>query len=541
MKPTIRVIPPTGQAYSSLAPALEKAGFTLEECMPSQEGAPCPSVVLADLTTAHQDVIGALEILEKRCADQDIILLLLIDDKHTHTAFPLTAKGHSILWHVAEPPENAIERLDTCLRKRAYLQRRLRVQTMIPLYRIAQAFTDLTNLSDLLQSILETAIQETGADRGSIMLLDEGSQTLYIGAAVGLPRDVVEHHRQKVGEGIAGWVAEHQRPLILTEGDIPPFALPWLRGRNAYSSISVPMLHQGTLVGVLNLTKRPGKTPFIEGDVEFITILATQAAAAIQNARLFSQIQEAYHQLQHLDRLRTQIIDIAAHELRTPVSVIKGYMELLQELGLPELDAYLPPILRSVQKLESLARDLFELSTLHALERAPTPQRVDTSRWLAHLLEEYRPQAEAKGITLESHIAPEAAYALFDPEHVAAILHHLLRNALKFTPAGGRVRVSAERVRNDFVIHVDDSGPGIPPGERERIFQEFYQIEEVETRHHEGLGIGLALARTLAHAHHALLRVEESPLGGARFSVYIPQPVQEEPTQWVSEKSSTHR
>ncbi len=399
---------------------------------------------------------------------------------------------------------------------------------MVPLYRIAQAFTGLTNLSELLQNILETAIQEIGADRGSIMLLDEPSQTLYIGAAVGLPQDVVQYHRQKVGAGIAGWVAEHRTPLILTEGEIPPFVLSWLRGRNAYSSISVPMLHQGNLVGVLNLTKRPGKAPFIEGDVEFITILAAQAAAAIQNAKLFSQIQEAYHQLQHLDRLRTQIIDIAAHELRTPVSVLKGYIELLQDLQYPELDLFLPPILRSITQLENLARDLFDLSTLNALERSPSPQRVNTQEWLDRLLAEYLPQAEEKGILLKSHVQPDASQAQFDPEHIATILRHLLHNALKFTPAGGYVRVLAERKGDNFVIHVDDSGPGIPPEERQRIFQEFYQVEDVSTRHHDGLGIGLALARALAHAHHAFLRVDESPLGGARFSIYIPQPAQQD-------------
>lgn len=527
MTPIIWVLAPQTQALEHVLSHLERAQFTVRPYRDS-EVTGNPLIVLADLTSDAQAQLATLKQISQEHPLSNVIFLLITDDETFRDAFPLMSTTHTLLWHVSEPPELLAQRLRACLQRRATFQRQMRTQAMRPLYRIAQAFTNLSNLEDLLQNILETAIQETDADRGSIMLLDEGSQTLYIAAAVGLPQDVVRHHRQKVGEGIAGWVAENRRPLILTEGEIPPFVLPWLRGRNAYSSVSVPLLHQGTLVGVLNLTKKPGKVPFMEGDTEFITILATQAAAAIRNAKLFTQIQEAYHQLRQLDQLRTQIIDIAAHELRTPVSVLKGYVELLEEMDLPQLTPFLPPIVRSVRQLERLARDLFDLSTLHALGRAPEPEEVEVEPWLTEVLEKHRSLAAQRQITLTHHVAPAARVALFDPKHVEVILRHLLQNALTFTPAKGRVHVSVERVANDLIFHVDDSGPGIPPEERKRIFQSFYQIEAVETRQHGGLGIGLTLARTLAHTHHGTLEVGDSPLGGARFSLHLPQPVEED-------------
>ncbi len=523
---TIWIVPPTGPAFAQLRPGFIEEAFRLRplprtSLLPNDD----PLVLLADLTGTPRRVLDRLRHTLTSRPDAPFFLLL-VDDRSLDDIITLTSLGDCTLWHISEPPAVFIERARAIWTRHRERQRVQRFNAVIPLYHIAQFFADATDLDKLLQRVLETALHETEADRGSIMLLEEEAQVLYVAAAVGLPEEVLHHHRQKVGEGIAGWVAQHHQPLILTEGEIPPFALSWLRGRNAYSSISVPMIHQGKTVGVLNLTKAPGKIPFREGDVEFITILASQAATAIRNARLFSQVQAALDELRQLDRLRTQIIDIAAHELRTPVAVIKGYIELLEETADDELARYLAPIHRNVRRLESLVRDLFELSTVRALGRTPQPRSVETAAWVLPWLERYRERAGEKHITLSSAIAPDAETAWFDQEHVAAILHHLLTNAIKFTPEEGTIEVRLEKENARFLIHVDDSGPGIPESERERIFRDFYQVEDVSTREHEGLGIGLTLARTLASAHNIRICVDDSPLGGARFTLVIPQPVE---------------
>lgn len=522
MQQHIWVVHPTGDLFSRAEEVLRQAGFILtplpQEELPSDQ----PFVLLADLSGDVDRVIATLERLPLSPGQDDIRLLLV--PHHMISALPhLLSRGLCVAWAEHEPPEHLVERVRGLLERYAAMRREHRLQAMVPLYSLAQSFADLDNLQALLQRVLETAIQETGADRGSIMLLEEEGNYLYIGAAVGLPEHIVREQRQRVGEGIAGWVAEHRRPLILTEGEIPPFALPWLRGRNAYSSISLPMIHQNHLLGVLNLTKNPGRPPFQEGDAEFIGILAVQAAAVIRNARLYMRLQHAYRDLQQLDRLRTQIIDIAAHELRTPVTVIKGYFELIRELNMPELDALLPPIERNLERLETLVRDLFDLSTLRSLERVPRPRPVDIPRWLEEHLARYREQATAAGIHLDHRVDAAARSAVFDPEHLTAILRHLISNAIKFTPRGGRVQVTVERVPPFLAFHVDDSGPGIPEEERHRVFEEFYQVEEVSTRSHEGLGVGLSLARALARAHGGTIEIADGPLGGARVSVLIPQ------------------
>ena len=511
---------PTGRLFPAARDALQQAGFTVTAFPDAAPPTDRPLILLADLSAAAERVIETLNRLPLP-AHQDDVRLYLVDAPALAYLPNLIARGLCAAWLEHSPPAQLVDDLRRLLERYTAIRHAHRLQAMIPLYDLAQSFADVDDLDTLLQRVLNTAITETGADRGSIMLLAEEGDYLYIAAAIGLPDDIVREQRQRVGEGIAGWVARHRQPLVLTEGEIPPFALPWLRGRNAYSSVSLPMIHQNQVLGVLNLTKAPGRPPFVAGDVEFIGILAALGATVIHNARLFMRLQRAYRDLQRLDRLRTQIIDIAAHELRTPVTVIKGYFALLRDLNLPEIAAYLAPMERHLERLETLARDLFDLSTLRRLERRPRPRDVDLAAWLEQEAPRYHNLAQEKGIHVDIHLGADTAR--LDPDYLSAILRHLVSNAIKFTPEQGRVAVDISRQPHGLVVTVDDSGPGIPEPERERVFDAFYQVEDVSTRTHEGLGVGLSLVRALARAHGGTVKITNSPLGGARIIVTLPQ------------------
>ena len=522
MHSQIWFISPTGYLLEQVREVLEREQFVLAPLPQTSLPKETPFLLLADLSASPEQTLATLESLSLQPGQDDIRIVLVPTSGLEHLPRAL-ARALCVVWVEHEPKAVLVQRLRQLLDQYKAIRRKHRLQAMIPLYKLAQSLADLDDLNTVLHRVLQTAIEETGADRGSIMLLEEESNLLYIGAAVGLPAHIVREQRQQVGEGIAGWVVQHRKPLVLTEGEIPPFALPWLRGRNAYSSVSLPLIHQNQVLGVLNLTKEPGRPPFQEGDVEFISILAAQTAAVIHNVRLFMQLQRAYQDLQQLDRLRTQIIDIAAHELRTPVTVIRGYFDLLREADIPAIAPFLEPIERHLERLEALARDLFDLSSLRSLEREPEPRAIDVAGWLANYLEEYRQLAENKGVRLTHAVSQEITQAVFDPEYLAGILRHLISNALKFTPSGGQVSVTVERKYGSLLFHVDDSGPGIPERERERVFSEFYQVEEVSTREHEGLGVGLSLARALARAHQGTIEIGDSPIGGARVTVLIPE------------------
>ena len=517
----VYIVPPIDAHARRAREVLTREGFVVREF-----GEPVPEdsstlLFVLSLIEHPEHVLHMLKAFPSSSKRDELYVVLVTPDSLSF--LPEVAKrGLCITWSPDEREDLLPERVRAVLAAHDRLYRAHRVRAMIPLYALAQSFADMEDLSVLLHRILDTAIREVGADRGSVMLLDESERVLYVAAAIGLPEQAMQQ-RQRVGEGIAGWVAKVRRPLILTEGQIPEFVHPWLRRRNAYSSISIPMVHAGNLLGVLNLTKHPGRQPFKEGDAEVAGILAAQAAALIHNARLYVELQRAYRDLQQLDRLRTQIIDIAAHELRTPVTVIKGYLELIAEMEIPEIHPYLSPIMRHLARLEALARDLFDLHTLRSLEKEPQPRLVTVAEWLKEaVVAPYVELIARKNQSLEVDIDPSAEQLVFDPDHVAAILRHLLSNAVKFTPEGGQIALRVRREGKEAVFHVDDSGPGIPIGERKRVFQGFYQSEDVSTREHEGLGIGLTLAQALAHAHGGTITIGDSPLGGARVSVRIP-------------------
>jgi len=320
-----------------------------------------------------------------------------------------------------------------------------RLKALVPLYQVSQAFMLDLHLVDLLQRIIETAVEATGALRGSLMLIDEDRQELTIEAAVGMPPEVVATARERVGRGIAGWVARTGMPLVINnEEDIPSFVRPSLRGGMAHSAVCLPLTVKGRIIGVINLTKTRGQPPFTRGDAELLSVLAGQAAIAIENARLFEEMERAYEDLRKLDEMKSDFINVAAHELRTPVAVVLGYTTLLAEqmsgwwqacpggqpapgltartglgqapgagtgvretpsgLNSQAVNEYIEAILRNAQRLQDLADNLLDLENLsnwqpgdEGMEVGPVP----VGPLVESVMSEFQPLAREQGLSLE--------------------------------------------------------------------------------------------------------------------------------------------
>jgi signal transduction histidine kinase len=426
----------------------------------------------------------------------------------------------------------------------------VRLRALVPLYQISQAFMTDLHLNDLLQRIVETAVGATGAQRGSLMLIDEDRQELTIQAAVGVPPEVVATARERVGRGIAGWVARTGVPLVINnEEDIPPFLRPSLRGGMAHSAVCLPLAVKGRIIGVINLTKTAGQPPFTRGDAELLSVLAGQAAIAIENARLFEEMERAYQDLRRLDEIKSEFINVAAHELRTPVTVVLGYAALLAEemsrrdLLIPGdeiVSEYIEPIIRSARRLQELADNLLNLENLHhwqpgtgGIELAPLSACSIVQRVAA----EFQSLAQERKISLSlgqaqkvNEMGPSSSpfhssslLVWGDEAKTVLILRHLLSNALKFTPSGGHVVLSVEPSEEEVVIAVADTGPGVPLEKRRYLFQPFFQAEPSLTRRYPGLGVGLSIAKRLAELQNGRLWLEDRPGFGAVFCLALPK------------------
>jgi len=220
--------------------------------------------------------------------------------------------------------------------------------------------------------------------------------------------------------------------------------------------------------------------------------------------------------------LRRQMTADIAHELRTPLSLILGHAEALSEGVLPPTEDALAVIYDEAQRLNRLVEDLRTLSLSEAGELLLTRRLVSAQELLERAVTAHMPQAQQKSISLQVNVAPELPNVHVDPDRIAQVLDNLLNNALRYTPAGGPISVSARGSAGGVQIVVEDSGPGIPDEELSTLFERFYGAGKSHRRHEGGSGLGLAIAKSIVEAHGGRIWAESGSEEGARFVIELP-------------------
>jgi len=262
-------------------------------------------------------------------------------------------------------------------------------------------------------------------------------------------------------------------------------------------------------------------------------ILQLQSALSAANRQLEQRVEQRTRDLQHalerlseLSQLKNNFIANISHELRTPLTHIKGYLDLIstQELGdlNPAQSGAIDVLQRAEARLERLIEDLIQFSLATRGEMSLDLALVDLRTTVHSAYQEAGAKAQAKGLRLQVGMVDYALPTRVDGGKIEWVLNQLLDNAIKFTPAGGLVRIEAVRQDGKALLTVSDSGIGIPAGHLEEIFEPFHQLDGSATRRYAGTGLGLALARRILDAHGARLTVESQVKGGSRFSFNLP-------------------
>jgi signal transduction histidine kinase len=290
--------------------------------------------------------------------------------------------------------------------------------------------------------------------------------------------------------------------------------------------LAVPMVRDGQLIGCLVVSRnRPGDFP--AETIELLRTFATQSALAIQNARLFREIEDKSRQLEAASRHKSEFLANMSHELRTPLNAVIGFSEvLLQRMfgGLNDKqDEYLKDIYASGQHLLSLINDILDLSKIEAgrMELAPAPFHLPAA--LENAVTLVRERAGRHGIGLRVDVDPRLGELVADERKVKQVLLNLLSNAVKFTPEGGRISLTAGRKNGLVEIAVTDTGVGIASEDQAAIFEEFRQVGSDETRKQEGTGLGLTLAKKFVELHGGRIWVESEPGRGSTFTFTLPE------------------
>ena len=296
--------------------------------------------------------------------------------------------------------------------------------------------------------------------------------------------------------------------------------------RHGYQSLlAIPLLSEDEVVGALVVNRRVAGA-FADRTVGLLRTFASQSALAIENARLFSEIEDKGRQLEEANQHKSEFLASVSHELRTPLNAIIGFSEVMLERLFGEVnekqEEYLNDILSSGRHLLSLINDILDLAKIEAgrmeleLGAFDVPQAIDNTLMLV------RERAMRRGITLERSVEPRLGEINGDERKVKQVLLNLLSNAVKFTPEGGRIEVRAVVADGTVEISVSDTGVGIAPEDHEAVFEEFRQVGSDYARRHEGTGLGLALARRFVELHGGRIWVKSQVGQGSTFTFAIP-------------------
>jgi signal transduction histidine kinase len=299
---------------------------------------------------------------------------------------------------------------------------------------------------------------------------------------------------------------------------------PVLAGMRAF--VVVPVLAGSELLGVLVAGRRTVDRPWTASEIGLVESVADDMGRAVQHARLFEQQSVVVTQLREIDRTKSDFLSTISHELRTPLTSIAGYVEMMRdgEAGdvAPMQRRRLDVVARNTQRLRDLIEDVLILSRVESgtlrTERLPVALRgvID------HAVTALRPQAAQADVRLDVISAPGPSMLLGDAAQLEQVVLNLIGNALKFTPAAGRVTVSLETTGADLVLRVEDTGIGIPGGEVAELFQRFFRASNAKAQQITGSGLGLAIVASIVAAHHGRVEVDSQEGRGSTFTVVLP-------------------
>ena len=398
---------------------------------------------------------------------------------------------------------------------------------------VGQVVSSTLDLETVLTRIVSHAVQLSGTDGGAIYEYDEQSEEFLLRATDHMEEELITALRAnppRLGDGVVGRAAASREPVqvpnILEERTYAPRMRQMLERFGFRASLAVPLLREDRIVGGL-VVRRKSTGEFRPEVIELLKTFATQSVLAIQNARLFREIEDKSRQIEAANRHKSEFLANMSHELRTPLNAIIGFSEVLGERLFGELNEkqaeYTDDILTSGRHLLSLINEILDLSKVEAgrmeLELAAfdLPLAIDNARTFV------RERATKHGINLDVTVDERLGEFVGDERKIKQILLNLLSNAVKFTPEGGRIGINARQADGSVEISVSDTGIGIAPEDQPKIFEEFRQVGGDYAHKTEGTGLGLTLAKKFVELHGGKIWVESEVGKGSTFSFTLPE------------------
>jgi signal transduction histidine kinase len=405
------------------------------------------------------------------------------------------------------------------------------VEELRALGEVSQAVNSSLDLQTVLSTIVSYAEQLSGADGGVIYEYDEASEMFHLRAAQHLDEALIQTLRTtplRLGEGIIGRAAAARQPVQIADHlalGADQGRLRDVMARSGFRALlALPLLRDDHIIGgLMMLCKSPSE--FTATVVELLKTFATQSALAIQNARLFRELDEKGHQLEIAGKHKSQFLANMSHELRTPLNAILGYTELILDEIYGEVPGKIGEVLERVQKsgqhLLSLINAVLDLSKIEAGQLTLSINEYSMKDVVYTAVASVESLAAEKQLTLRAELSPDLPLGQGDERRIAQVLLNLLGNAIKFTDAG-EVKVRVTSADGAFLVAVSDTGLGISEVDQEKIFEEFQQADSSSTKQKGGTGLGLSIAKRIIEMHGGHIRVESSLGKGSTFWFTLP-------------------
>jgi len=302
----------------------------------------------------------------------------------------------------------------------------------------------------------------------------------------------------------------------------------------ARALLVVPLLYDGKIIGSISLRQAHQPRCWQSSDIELAQVVASQAAIAVQQSRLYQKTRQQAEQLMEVDRQKTEFFQNVSHEFRTPLTLTIGPLEssVAKGEGLSYEQSQIA--LRNSRRLLRLVNQLLDLQRLDAGRMQPKFRPCNLTNFVTHIVESFRPYCQKKQLNLSTHLSPCPPVYL-DSEKFDKVLYNLLSNAMKFTPSGGQILVTLQHAGDHCLLKVQDTGVGIRTDQIPYIFERFRQADGSASRSHEGNGLGLALAKELVELHGGKISVESDYGHGTTFTIWLQTGIAHLPAHQVIE------
>jgi signal transduction histidine kinase len=393
------------------------------------------------------------------------------------------------------------------------------------------------DLQAVLDTLVESATQLCDADNSYLWRRD--GETYVWSASYGFAGEYLEYMKNQRREADRGWAtgraALEGKVIHIPDVFKDPEYTYWESQKvgNFRAVLAVPLMREGVSIGILGLTRTEAK-PFTDKQIELVTTFADQAVIAMENVRLFDEIQDKSRQLAEASQHKTQFLANMSHELRTPLNAILGYTELIVDGVYGETPEKMQTVLKRIESngrhLLGLINDVLDLSKIEAGQLTLSLTDYSIRAMVHGVYSAVETLATEKKLKFKVEIPSGLPSGHGDERRLTQVLLNLVGNAIKFTDRG-EVRIKASINNGALVVAVCDTGPGISEADQGKLFQEFQQADNSMTKKKGGTGLGLAISKRIIEMHGGRIWVESHLGHGSTFSFTLPVKAEQQKRQ----------